>query len=337
MLTNWIGRTACGFALLLCARGGAQTEPFLDWARLQNPVLSVADRMLKDQAVVYSDGVFYVFASNRFADTDPEQDTKEVCFYRTRDFQSYECFFDPDLKPRLPAGAERPSSFDVLRSADLWYLVFQAGPDRRRLRLYYSTSSDLRDWSPAQELAPGLQPGMRHIDGALAEAGGYFYLGYKGSQRFYLTRSESPALDGNWLPACRASAGGKWAENFQFWQIDGAWRLIATGWGAGEWRRKYTSGHEPFLYRMSGDGSRLEDWTRWEERTQLKIPVEAWNRVMRANSAYLCDWRKYDGYFYLFYAGAPDAKSFRGRGHGQIGVVRSRDLQHWRLPGDLRP
>lgn len=57
---------------------------------------------------------------------------------------------------------------------------------------------------------------------------------------------------------------------------------------------------------------------------------------MCANSAYLCDWRKYDGHFYLFYAGAMDDRSFERRGHGMIGVVRSRDLLQWRLPGEMR-
>jgi len=311
-------------------------EPFLDWANLSNPVLSVPDRMLKDQSVVYWEGTFYLFASNRFDQNDPPKDSKEICFYRTRDFKSYECFFDADLKVPFPKGPVVEGSYDVSRIQGTWYMVFQAGPNNP-LRLYYSTSSDLVNWEPARALAPRLQPRMRHIDGALAEQGGYFYLGYKGRQQFYVTRSPSQILDGNWLPARKASADGKWAENFQFLKIDGTWRLVATGWGPGERRRSYTSGHESFLYTMAGSGSSLSDWTRWVERTQPRIPIEDWNRAMPANSAFLCDWRAYDGYFYLFYAGCPDPKDFQGRGHGQIGVVRSRDLQHWRLPGDLSP
>lgn len=327
------------FIMAICLTAGAAAgseKPFLDWGNLSNPVLSVPDRMLKDQAVVYWEGTFYIFASNRFDENDPEKDSKEICFYRTRDFKSYECFFDADLKVPFPKGPVVEGSYDVTRIQGTWFIVFQAGP-RNPLRLYYSTSQDLVDWAPARALAPKLQPGMRHIDGALAEEGGYFYLGYKGRQQFYVTRSPSRTLDGNWLPARKASADGKWAENFQFLKIDGAWRMVATGWGPGERRRTWTSGHESFLYTMAGAGSSLDDWTRWTGRTRPEIPIEAWNRAMHANSAYLCDWRTYDGYFYLFYAGCPDPNGFQGRGHGQIGVVRSRDLEHWRLPGDLRP
>jgi hypothetical protein len=51
-----------------------------------------------------------------------------------------------------------------------------------------------------------------------------------------------------------------------------------------------------------------------------------------ADCAFLADWRQYDGYFYLFYAGSDDGDSFQLRGHGKIGVARSRDLVEWRAP-----
>jgi hypothetical protein len=37
---------------------------------------------------------------------------------------------------------------------------------------------------------------------------------------------------------------------------------------------------------------------------------------------------------YLTYSGSIDER-FRGRGHGKIGIARSRDLIHWRVAGDL--
>jgi hypothetical protein len=96
----------------------------------------------------------------------------------------------------------------------------------------------------------------------------------------------------------------------------------------------YTCNHEPFIYTMDGAGSELGDWTRWIEKTHLQVPFEQWNTIMHANSGYLTDWRAYDGYFYLFYAGSVDGDRFDGRGHGKIGVARSRDLREWRVAGD---
>jgi len=69
------------------------------------------------------------------------------------------------------------------------------------------------------------------------------------------------------------------------------------------------------------------------------VPQDAWNRGHTpgithetANSGYLCDARKLDGYWYLFYAGSTELTEFDGRGHAKIGVVRSKDLQHWQVP-----
>lgn len=340
--------TALFAAALAGATGsGAKALPFIDWASLQNPILSVPDRMLKDPAVVYHEGYFYFFCSTKFDPADPERDRKKPVFYRTQDFRVFEELYDEDI-----AGAGSP---DVIKVGDTFYMVFQRAvppghPTMRRL--FYSTSEDLVHWTPARELAPALQPEMRHIDGALAYAGGYFYLGYKGGQAFYVTRSVGPALDGRWLPPQRAWPGGiwAWAENFQFLNIDGTWRLVATsraptggtilGVLRNLWRElwyPYCGNHEPYLFTIWGTGTELRHWARWTGKTLLDVPHEGWNTVMHANSAYLCDWRQYDGYFYLFYAGSADGEKFEGRGHGKIGVVRSRDLIHWRLPGDLTP
>jgi hypothetical protein len=187
-----------------------------------------------------------------------------------------------------------------------------------------------------------LDPAVRNIDGALAEHGGYVYLGWKRVQEFYVTRAASPALDGRWEPALRASADGQWAENFQFLAIDGEWRMIATGYDPLFYRCRehpewitYTCNHEPFVSRMDGSGDALEDWTRWVDKTHLAVPFEDWNPVMHANAAFLADWREYNGYFYLFYAGSADGDRFERRGHGKIGVARSRDLVEWRVAGDV--
>jgi len=57
---------------------------------------------------------------------------------------------------------------------------------------------------------------------------------------------------------------------------------------------------------------------------------------MHANTGYLNDFRAEDVFFYLTYSGSIDSESFQGRGHGKIGIARSRDLVHWRVAEDLR-
>jgi hypothetical protein len=328
--------TAPGSAL--AADKGREGGPFINWSDLKNPVLSVPDRMLKDQAVVYFNGWFYVFCSIRFESGDPNRHDKIPCIYKTRDFRTYECLYDDDLNIRWGSTVKRGTgSPDLTYISGVWHMVRQSGPDGTgRRNIFYSMSDDLEDWGPSWQLNPGLRLNARRIDGALAYEGGYYFLGYKSRQRFRVTRSKTGELDGRWLRSRSADAGGGWAENYQFIKIDGTWRMIATARDPDKPMsiNDYTGSHEPFIYTMDGDGSELTHWTRWVDKRHLEVPLEDWNRVMHANSAYLCDWREYDGYFYLFYAGANDSESFERRGHGKIGVVRSRDLADWRLPGE---
>jgi hypothetical protein len=330
------------------AAGGApappRSTPFIDWGALENPVLGFDDRRLKDQAIGYADGWFHVFSSTGFADDDPAADTKEQSFFRTQDFRTFEPFGDDDLNPP----GQGVGSPDLVEIDGLWHMVFQLPdpdlPDNRRLHL--STSTDLRAWSAPIELVPEVLPGESIIDGALARRGDHFFLGFKWRtpQLFYVTRSETTALDQRWLPAERALATVDhfflgFAENFQFASIDGRLRMIATARDPEGLRcpNFFTCSHEPFIYELaSGDGSALADWRLWRRKTQLAIPYEAWNPVMHANTGFLNDWRGRDGFFYLSYAGSLDSGSFQGRGHGKIGLARSRDLVHWRVAGDLR-
>ncbi len=315
--------------MLAAAAANAQERAaFIDWPSLRNPILSMPDRMLKDQAVIYADGWFYVFTSQRFEPESDDAHREKWVIYRSRDLRMFESIRDPALYPA-------PGSPDVTHHGGLWYMTCQrAGMEGNRRQLHYATSRDLVHWTPIQPLMPGVHDSVSCIDGAIGWVDGYAYLGYKLGQDFHVTRSVNRGIDGQWLPPLRASAAGDWAENYQFVQIDGAWRMIATArdpraHGDGG----YTGGHAPFIYTMDGDGSALEHWSRWVNKTLIEIPGEDWNTVMRANSAYLCDWRAHDGHFYLFYAGSNDATRFKERGHAKIGVARSSDLKTWSLPG----
>jgi hypothetical protein len=322
-----------GLAILLwtvptAARGEASA---LDWSAIANPILAYPDRMLKDPAAAYRDGFFYLFCSTRFA----EPHEGPVPFYRSRDLVTFEELYDENL-------ARGVGSPDIFHDGDRYVMVFQKSvpgsedPDDRRL--FYSTSDDLLAWSERKPLAHELHPTLRCIDATVAFDHGRFVLGYKAWQVFHV--SESASLDGPWSEPVRAWPGGEvdWAENYQFVSIDGDWRMVATarppeGWPKPSFVNDYVGQHEPFLYTIGGDGSELLHWARWTEKTHLVVPSEGWNGIMHANSAVLLDLREVDGYAYLFYAGANDGETFDGRGHGKIGVARSRDFIVWDAPG----
>lgn len=311
--------------------GAVEPASVLDWNAVTNPILSYPDRMLKDPAVVYRDGFFYLFCSTRFAETDGQP----IPFYRSSDLVTFEELYDDNLC----GGVGSPN---VFRHDDRYVMVFQKSvpgsddPDYRRL--FYATSDDLLAWSEMKPLAHELHPTLRCIDATVAFDHGRFVLGYKAWQVFYV--SESPSLEGPWSEPIRAWPGGEfdWAENYQFIMIDGVWRMVATarppaGWPKPSFINAYVGQHEPFIYTIDGDGSELLHWARWTEKKHLEVPTEAWNQIMHANSTTLLDLREEDGYVYLFYAGANDGEAFDGRGHGKIGVARSRDFVVWDVPG----
>jgi hypothetical protein len=327
------------FTAALCLihlESAAQTarvkKPFLDWKSLRNPILAVEDRMLKDASIVYRDGWFWLYSSTRLDEGDTRDWASEWQFYRSRDLRNWVPF-----RPRgLQTTKGHPDSPDVSQVAKRFFMVYQSEDPTRDRRLFWSESTNLRDWTRGKPLAPTFRPKERLIDGALAWHDSFFYLAGKATQQFWVSRAKS--MDGPWDEPIQAGADGEWAENFQFLNIDGVWRMVATGRQPADWKPRgggtYTGSHEPYIYKMEGPGTSLEHWSKWTNRTLLSVPFEKWNTVMHANSAFLCDWRQHDGWFYLFYAGSTDDQRFAKRGHGKIGVARSRDLATWYVAGD---
>lgn len=301
-------------------RGPAETFPLIDWEGLRNPVLASPVGALKNQAVIYWQGWIWFF-------TGINTEHGMSCV-RTRDLKTYVCFTPnhmPGLAPRL------------VHRDGLWHALYQLDVPDARQRIFYSSTEDLRSWSRPVEAWPSCQTGTRHIDAAIAYESGHYYAGFKSNQKFHVTRSKSNELDLQWEAPVLAEAEG-WCEAYQFIKIDGVWRMIATGRapeGYDTGGNDYTGSHEPFLYTMQGDGTELAHWAHWAERRHIALSFSDWNKVMHANSGYLCDWRDHDGWFYLFFAGANDDTTYRGRGHCKVGVARSRDLVKWYLPGEM--
>ncbi len=309
-------------------RGGVADRPtthFVNWATLQNPVLANS-RLLKNQAVVFDGGWFYFFVPG--------------ALLRTQDFIIWEDVSDPDV----------PGYFgDVSRFDGIWHQTTNCtSPTTGEVEICMTTSPDLINWPPRVSITPALLPNSI-IDGALERQDGYYFLAFKDRvlQKPFVTRSLTGAIDGTWEPPVRAIAGSDdpvfgFSEAFHFLRADGTLRVIGTGRDPERYRCAeaififYTCDHEPWIYSIEAPTADLASWTQWRHAMPLRIPFESWNTIMHANSGHLADWRTHDGFFYLSYSGSDDGTSFNYRGHGKIGLARSRDLVHWRVPGDLR-
>lgn len=307
-------------------------DGFIPWSQLSNPILAEADRAIDDPTVVFHDGYFYVFASARL--TDEDRPGTAWHYYRTRDFKTFQTLTAPQLS--------HPYALDLVRANGQFHAFYHlAQPHGGAARepgaygLFRTSSADLLQWTPVQPVLRYEDPDARHLDPAAAVHAGFFYMGFERWHQFHVSRTRFPGPDSVWLTPRKASADGEWAADYQFIQIDGAWRMVATGQRAGAAGRSVGDAPPigPFIYTMDGTGDRVDDWAAWADRKPLAVPVEAWNRAIPARGSYLCDWREYDGHFYLFYAGAADTQAFDGTGDTKIGAARSRDLVTWELPG----
>lgn len=323
-------------ALLLVALCGkvaaGEKRPFIDWESLHNPVLSYPDWSIKDSAMAYRDGIFYVFFSAFY----PKQvDTiSHVVEVSTTDFKHYsEPILNFDGKEDGWLGMCSP---DVQRLNGQYVMTFNAWGDKpgKPNDLFYMTSSDLVHWSKRGTLALNLTGTKRVIDAALAAADGGYYLIWKegpttGKMRPRLAFAKS--LDGTFeyvgdgLPALLMADGkdnGLTHENYEFIHSSGKWYLL-------------TSDYTPqglYLYTLE-PGSH---WLKWTQGRRLDTPQEKFNTNNRDNAAALYDWRRYDGYYYLIYAGRSEGKTFANRGWNQLGLARSKDLLHWAPAGQTQ-
>lgn len=300
------------------------------WQNSRNPLLSYRDWSIKDFAVVHHRGEFFVFFSAFY------QDAGEIrCHVVEVSTSDFKTFSAPILNfAGTESGWKGMCSPSVTSSGSTFVLTFNSWGDRagKPNQLFTRTSTDLRNWSATAPLAANLTRGRRSIDAALAWDRGRYVLAWKEDQTPRMASGES--LGGNFqvigrgTPSFELADGGREVkyENYQMLLIDGKWRLLAT-----DMKR----GHLPFLFTMQGTGASVEDWLKWTDGRELKVPKEGFNTADRANAAVLADWRALDGRFYLFYAGTtPDtADDYAGRGWNRLGAARSTDLKTWNVPG----
>jgi hypothetical protein len=325
-----------------CVSPGRE-HPSVDWSALRNPILSEASGGVKDQAIVWAGGRWHLVFSYVTDDASlPGGVRWDIATATSTDLVRWSTV-DPWPAQHGVSGVASP---DLVRQPSGSYLVtYQSDPGAARpsvekARLYFRTSTDLTHWSPPHPLAQTLAPtsAERMIDGALVYTGHQLLLGFKYSSPaqpdvFELARSTSGGPQGPWRLVGRPDieVDGGTVENYEFVQVSGTWRLMATS----------DNLDQPWLFTLIGNPGRADAWLSWSAGSEVNIPAEAFNTgpglssigFEHANSAYLCDSGTGPGHFvYLFYAGSDELTQFDGWGHAEIGVARSTDLVHWQVP-----
>jgi hypothetical protein len=311
----------------------AATSP-IQWTQLRNPVLSSPDLAVKDPALVRARGRWWAVVSAVSA-----QGSWRVGVFGSPDLQRWPT---QSLMPHDPT-VEGEASPDVTRERDgvfvVTYQSFVHDVDGAQAKLYYRTTRDFSSFSPphplAHELHPG--PGDRMIDAAIVRSPTGLLLGYKTGvpdtpQHFEIARSTTGTLDGPWEVVGRPDIVvlDDTIENYQFLHLDGKWMLLATS----------NAFDRPYLFELRGNPGDAKGWLHWSKGRELKIPKERWNtghgttalNYEHANSAFLVDAHRIDGWYYLVYADAPEVTTFGGAGHNVLALARSRDLGHWTVP-----
>jgi hypothetical protein len=317
-----------------------QTKPFIDWSHLKNPVLSYPNWSVKDAAMAYRRGTFYLFFSAFYEDRG--QVRCHVAEVSTTDFKRYS-------DPIFNFGGE-DDGWAGMCSPDVQFLYGQYvmtfnswGDAGKRNELFYETSKDLTHWSKRKTLALNLTDSadQHPIDASLAEAESGYYLVYKDSPPGIHSRPRmafAKSLDGPFqyvddgIVAMLMKDGkdnGYYHENFEFVHAGDQWFILATDYLHNSQNHDKYDMQAPYLYTLE-PGSH---WLRWTGGYMLDLPGEEFNKESIANAAALYDWRKYDGYYYVIYAGRNDGQMYAKRGWNRLALARSKDLIHWSVPG----
>jgi hypothetical protein len=318
----------------------AQKKPFIDWNGLKNPVLSYPNWSVKDTSMAYRNGTFYVFFSAFYSDRGEVR--SHVVEVSTPDFKHYsEPIFNFDGEEDGWIGMCSP---DVQQLHGKYVMTFNSWGDKpgKPNQLFYRTSDDLVHWSPRKTLGLNLTEvgDQRVIDAALAQADGGYYLVYKEQTPGIHSRPRiafSTSLDGPFryvgdgIVALLMKDGkdnGFFHENYEFLHTNGQWYLLTTDYLHNRVSHDKYDVQAPYLYALE-PGSH---WLNWTRGYTFDLPQEQFNAESIANAAALYDWRKYDGYYYLIYAGRNDGQTYAKRGWNRIALARSKDLIHWSVP-----
>ncbi len=299
-------------------------KPFILWDNLKNPVYSHPGWSTKDACIAYRNGTFYVFFSAFYHDKGRER--SHVVGVKTKDFIHYSDalfkwsgYFD---------GWTGMCSPNITRKGNKYYMTYNSWGDDHsngmKNQLFYAVSDDLENWQYHRPLAwditvdeDGNQ--VRAIDAAVTFFNDKVYLAWKEVQTPMMAVAEEIGKTG-WTRL--GELPGEWAENYQFINLDGFWYLLGT-----------VKGPKPRLMKMCGSGYSDSDWLNWSTYSYPEIAMESFNTDDVANAAFIADWRHYDGYMYMVYAGRTEDISHLGRGNNKLGLARLKTFVKWNLPG----
>lgn len=309
------------FLLTTCVSAyGQMQKAFIDWTNLKNPVYSHPDWSTKDACMMFHDGWFYLYFSAFFYDSG--RDRSHVVSVRTKDFKTYsEPLF---IWSGMDEGWTGLCSPDISMIGDTWVLTFNSWGDKEGQpnQLLYATTKDLSRWSTIKPLAKNSTDGVRAIDAAIIPCNNKIYLIWKRVQEPLISVADS-LNDPDWKIVGRPLK--PWFENGQFIKIDGKIHMMVT-----------SEGHLPAITKMKGSGKYNQDWLEWEDLKPIPIPAEEFNTNELANAGSLVDWRMFDGYFYILYAGRTEGISHNRRGDNKLAIARSKDLKNWDIPGSTK-
>lgn len=313
---------------------------FIDWNNLKNPVYSYKNWSVKDACMEYKDGVFYIFFSAFY--WDRMKTRSHVVEISTKDWKT---FSHPLLHiDGREEGWTGLCSPNITKINGKYYLTFNSWgekhPNKRTNQLFFMESNDLIHWSNIKQVARNLTEKDRVIDIAISFENNKYYIVWKYREKSGLVNKDhvriatASTLDRDAIYIGNGgfaefylkdgSKSSKTHENFQIIKIDGIWYLLSTDYIP----------HSPWFYKISGDGRghNDEDWLRWVDGYEFKIPQEAFNTNHLANAAFLTDWRQFNGHFYLLYAGRTEGRSHALRGDNKLGLARSKDLFNFEVP-----
>ncbi|MFW5757470.1 MAG: hypothetical protein ACOCYO_02200 [Bacteroidota bacterium] len=314
-------------------------KPFIPWEKLSNPVYEKDDWSVKDATMIYVEEKqeFYLFFSAFFHVGD--RVNSHVVSVKTKDWIH---FSDPlFLWDGKELGYHGVCSPEINYIEGKYILSYNGWGDKKGKlnQLYYAVSTDLENWEKHIPLGRDVTKGYRAIDADIAFHEDTYYLFYKESRPFgHLPRVDltrvayANDIDGPWQFAYSGylqyntldtAHANLIHENFSSLQIDGTWHLLTSGYFP----------HEPYLFEIGGDADDKGWWGVWNNGRMLEIPPrEGFNTAHKANASHLKDWRHYDGYFYLLFAGNTENETFWTRGHNRLGLARSKDLINWEFP-----
>lgn len=307
----------------------AQTSDQISFSSLTNPVFQLENRSVKDYAVAFHKGTWFVFMSSFYQDRGRLR--SHVVGRTTDDFRQFsEPFLIEDGRQDAWIGMASP---DIKKVGDRWIMTLNSWGDRLGFpnQLFYKSSKDLRSWSELQPLAKNLTRGRRAIDAAIIAWDAWIYLIWKENQTPMIARAQSLSGNFEFLGAPRFfMQNGREVErfeNYQFFVDNGEVKLLATA---------QRNRHLPTVFSLSQPSEDPKAWTLWRQGYTISLERQSFNSEDRANAACLSLSADSDGYHYLFYAGSnrETEDDFQGRGWNRMAIARSRDYRNWQVLPD---